>query len=813
MRERHVPRAKLRGLVDVTSEPLGAPVYSARIDGRGAPVVNRMPNGQFPPPFVDNNGDGLVDIDIYSRPLDADSQVIDMPTFAWQPTANESRDQLGRAIIETTIVYDYFDLRQSLLAFLMRDGRQLIQDGVHHDLFTAFDTLLGGRVNRSDADGVYTGFYVEEAPLLDLLYLMNEIRRYDHLVPLIRALEALIVQRPALFKQMFVDIAKVRDIFSDAPSLEDKNGMFEDIHPTLSRIVRAGGMRDLFRTATEAGSDRLWDAMVTMMGFTGMNFPFDMSLLETPADVDLLQFHSPTPWGSPDTDDTQRSWLQKAAYLIADTKGAPVNMILFDIIEIPEIQITDDMAELYITAIADKAVLDLTPDFLEDAAVALAPEFNDIYLQAEELNLYMNHDQTATGNPIGNQGIQVRKLYGPALLAMQTSGNLASLRPWVKRLVARGLTQDFINLFETLAHHYSEVESTVGGFRSEGTGFRRIEPWLVRVFRDTDFGDHFLSFEAWADSATFQVDGVTYNVADELDRFLGWMLDTDAGITRRNGDGTVPSDRGGVITRPSRLQIMVDAFDRIDQALDAEPAARAAWDNVDLLGMFMDLDANGQLKNKHAIEVMTKLVPILADEVAQALGEPDWNESLETFIPDLEDMMGSRGFTALVDMMREIKDTPRHRALIDELLNAQMAEIPPAEDQDMFGATLMVLATVGQIRLPIDAGTRILRFVGRLLDPAKRRVLNQMETLRDMRAYDPQRVTSDLAINMFEELEVGHTPIGAVMDAIEDSLRPNPSETGPYTAEDLKVVFQKMADWLRDDQKGMEQLYQVIRSR
>lgn len=27
------------------------------------------------------------------------------------------------------------------------------------------------------------------------------------------------------------------------------------------------------------------------------------------------------------------------------------------------------------------------------------------------------------------------------------------------------------------------------------------------------------------------------------------------------------------------------------------------------------------------------------------------------------------------------------------------------------------------------------------------------------------------------------------------------------------VVFQKMADWLRDDQKGMEQMYEVIRSR
>jgi len=63
----------------------------------------------------------------------------------------------------------------------------------------------------------------------------------------------------------------------------------------------------------------------------------------------------------------------------------------------------------------------------------------------------------------------------------------------------------------------------------------------------------------------------------------------------------------------------MDAFDRIDAALSADPAARAAWDNVDLLGMFMDLDGNGELENKHALEVMVKLMPILAYEAAQAL--------------------------------------------------------------------------------------------------------------------------------------------------------------------------------------------------
>lgn len=800
--------------VDITTEPIGPPVYSARIDGRGAPVVNRLPDNTFPPPFVDNNGDGLVDIDANARPLDANGQPIDMPTFAYQPTGNEARDQLGRAIVDQTLVYDYFDLRQSIVAFLMRDGRKLMADGVQYDLFTAFEPLLGGRVNRSDEDGPYAGFYVEDSPLLDLVFMVNELRRYDRLVPLIRAFEQLVAQREGLFRQVFKDVAQVRRIMEDAPSLAPGNAMMEDMHPVLARIAAAGGLRDLFRASRENGTAEMFDALVRMIRSTNMNLPFDMTLLAAPADVDELRFTEPTPWETPDTLDKHRSWLQKAAYLIADTKNAPCNMILFDILEVPEIQIASDMAHLYITSIAGEAVLDLTPDFLEEAAVELAPEFDDIFLQAEELNLYMNHDQQATGNPIGRQGIQIRKLYGPALLALQASGNLDALRPWVKRLVARGLTDDFVNLFDVLAHHYSEVPSTVNGFVSEGTGFRKLEPWLVRIFEETQFGDHFLTLAAWADEATFQVDGQTYNVADELDHFLVWMLDDQAHITKRDGTTTVPSRRGGDLENPSRMQLLLDAFDRMDTVLSANAEAKAAWDNVDLLGIFMDLDGNDEFVNQHALDVMVKLMPILADTAAQAVTEPDWDDSLETLVPDLQKLMGSRGFTALVDIMRKIKDTPDYRALVDELLAANMAEIPNAADQDLMGASLKVLATVGQIRLPIDVTTRLLRFVGKLLDPAKRRVINQMETMRDMRAYDgPDKVTSDLAINLFVEPEVGHTPIGSLVDGMKAGLRPVPLATTPFEASDLKAVFQKMADWLRDDEKGMEQLFQVIKTR
>ena len=86
--------------------------------------------------------------------------------------------------------------------------------------------LLGGRVNRSDEDGLYTGFYVEDAPLLDLVHMLNELRRYDRFVPLIRALEQLVLEREGRFRQIFMDAAKVRAIFHDPPSPAPGHAMF-----------------------------------------------------------------------------------------------------------------------------------------------------------------------------------------------------------------------------------------------------------------------------------------------------------------------------------------------------------------------------------------------------------------------------------------------------------------------------------------------------------------------------------------------------------------------------------------------------------
>ncbi|MCB9731081.1 MAG: hypothetical protein H6745_00450 [Deltaproteobacteria bacterium] len=802
--------------IEVTDEPIGPIALTARFDGRGAPVVRRLPTGDFPAPFVDGDGDGQVDVDDLGRPVDDLGVPIDLPTFAGRSTAGEERDAIGRPLVDNFIPYDYFNLRQTVVAYLMRDGRKLAADGVPYDLFTAFEALLGGRVQRDDLDGPYPGFYVEDAPLLDLLHVVNELRRYPRLVPLVRTLQHLVEAKPLLFRQLTLDFAKARKIFEGAPSLTPGNALFEDLHPALASLASHGLLRSMIAAARTPENQALFSALATQMRYTDMDFPSDMGTLTTSLHVDNLHFQGPTPWSQPDTTDAQRSWFQKACYLLWDTREAPVFLKLFDQQEIHDVQITNDMAKLYTNAIAGQAVIALGNSFLEDLAVQLVDEFDDLTPSAEQLNLFMNHDQVETGNPVCNQGEQVRDHYGKALLALQTSKGLASLRPWVKDIVAAGRQDDFVALLSTLAEHYSEVAGTTdGGFTSQGTGFRRIEPYFVRLVDETEFDRHFLELAAWADQESFTLDdGATTNVADELDRFLRWMLDMSAGVARRGGQTFIESKHGGIIEHPSRLQLLVDAFDRISAAMDADAEAKAAWDRVDLLGIFLDLDASGQaLENKHALDVLIALVPILADEAADAIDDPDWDASIATFDQDAEDFFVSRGFGAAVDAMAKIRDTPAHRAFVDELLQAMLAEEPPSADTDLFAANLQVLSLVAQMHVPSDAVTQLLRFLGVILDPQKRYVLNLMDTLKRMRALDPEAVMTSMAKNLFVEPEVGRTPYKIIRDAVKRTTRVEPGSTAPYTAADFGEIMGGLRDWMRDDQKGMERLYDVILSR
>ncbi len=801
----------------VLDEPTGPPALVAQLDVRGAPLVTRDAEGALPAPFADLDDDGAPDADPLGRLTGADGAPLDLPPVYGVPTAGETRDQLGRAFLDGQLVYTYFDARESLLAWALRDVRALLASGVHYDLFTAFEGLLGPRAERSDAAGTYSGFQVWGTPLLELLHATNELRRYPRLVPLLRALEHVATQREPLVRALVLDLAKARPIFADAPSLAPGHLLIEELHPLLEQLAEQGLLRALLAAATEPATHGLPDALAAMMRHTDLAWPSSLDALKTPTDVDALPLVGQVPWDQDDLAPERQSLFQKFLTLIDDTAWAPVALKLFDEIPLEDLLVTESMAHLYVTAIGGQAVLDMGNGLLNDAAVAMLDEFDDLHLTPRELNLFMNHDQKIVGNPVCLQGFQVRQHMGPMLFALQRTGMLDAVTPWVTRVVEAGQADLFVQLQLVLARHWGETARDENGFESAGTAGRRVEPTLVRLVDETDLLEHALELFAWAHAATLEVDGQVVNVGDELDALLRWLLATDVRITTTAGATKLPANDGQTLLQnPSRLQHLLWALDGLDRALAEHPDAQAAWDRADVAGHFLDLEDSPKgprLRNRHTLEVVLRLLPVLADLTVDAVTADDWTATLDDFLKDTNKALSGRGFAATFDLLARLRDDASLRARLDALVAAFLAEEPVAPSADLFGGLLEVASVMTQIRSDLNTADPLLRFVGRAVDPDERLLFRAAEGLLAVRAEDAGDVFGALVRNAMAEEVVGVTPYKALKEAIEAIARANPLQDGPLSAADLTLVLTRLSDWLTDGERGAERLYTIIGQR
>lgn len=793
---------------------VGPPVFAARIDGRGAWVVPEGWQGAGHPGLRDGDGDGLPDVDGRGRFVDAEGGLVGLEPLAGATNAGgANRDAFGRASLDGVGLFEYVDLRKSLLAFVLRDARKLVAKDAHFDLFTTVHALIGEREERQDADGTFMGFRVSQSPLLDVVHALNELRRYPRLAELTRAMEHIAVEREGLLRQLAKELARALEILEGAPELTGGMKLVEDFLPVLGRLAEHGGLRALMATAGAPEIRFLAPSLVTMMSRSELNLPVDMDVLQVPGDVDALTFRGSPDWSGPDRDDASRSWLQKATWLIADTDRAPAFLVFLDLVDVPEIAITDDMASLYMEAIAGRARLDLGDEFLENLTIMTAPEFDDLMLSAEELNLFMNHDQAVLGNPRGNRGVPIRESYGPALLALQASRSLEALRPWVTRVVDAGHTRDLVEVFVTLARHYGEESFTVPGLASEGTGFRRMEPSVIDVLTETGLVGRTLELAAWMHSAEFDHGGLRLNVADEVDAFVRWVLADDASLRTRTGLGALPSARGGQLDTFSRAMLIVKALESLDAALDEDPAARAAWERVDLLGTFVDLDARGEFVNPHFLDLVVAVIPVLADHLAEAVARPSWSSDVAAFVPDLTEFVGSRGFAALVDIVSAVRDQPAWRSVVDDVTAMALAEVPARADADVMAGLLRVASSLAHDTSPTDVIGPAARAMATFLAPERRSVMNLVDTLIAMRADDAEQVTDELVRNLLLEPEPGRIPLVGLLTAFEFGLRDRATGGTELSVDEWREVLAKLASWLRDEDRGAERLYRVILAR
>ncbi len=230
-----------------------------RRDYRGVARVSDS-GGTLPLSFVDQNGDGLADIDDLGRFVDADGLPIEAPWPFALPEGEEEvpwlyRDAEGRALDaqDGALVYDYVDLDKTMFAALARDSIQLFdpQKGTALDLLRGASALMSSEprqlVSRDYADGEslsYRGYDTSASPLLDMVYGYLQILgdpNTDDTLALTRNL--IVNHQPEIARLLdtIVDVSNIGDLYPNAEVPLD-SPVWDDLVPVLQQTAAVPGL-------------------------------------------------------------------------------------------------------------------------------------------------------------------------------------------------------------------------------------------------------------------------------------------------------------------------------------------------------------------------------------------------------------------------------------------------------------------------------------------------------------------------------------------------------------------------------------------
>ncbi len=267
----------------------GSPIYVVRRDRRGLAIVAPRA-GALPPPFVDNDGDGLADIDATGRFVTRNGKAAPAPFPVPGEPSGVPRDAAGRALAADGLpLFETIDARRTLAAWLLRALPSLLDidretPGALTLLFDALPPLLGGRAESTKAypapddsrgrePGVavaFNGFQADRAAAVDLAYAIGQIAADPSTDSALLLARDLAADHPALLARLVGTMSTLKSVYDRHPEAQipAKSTLWDELYDQAVEAAKVPGLlEDVLRALGDDDSVGLRVALPKYLRF------------------------------------------------------------------------------------------------------------------------------------------------------------------------------------------------------------------------------------------------------------------------------------------------------------------------------------------------------------------------------------------------------------------------------------------------------------------------------------------------------------------------------------------------------------------
>ena len=606
------------------------PQMAIKLDRRGWPKLKNAVSA----PFVDADGDGLADgNDVGFFTLSNGALVAPYESFGTLPDGM-SFGADGRLTYQGAPVFDTFDLQQTPIAYLLREGDALLADETLDELLRATKALLGTPQKYFDDDGVYEGFPRDSA-VVQLMAAVLTTLDHDSVGPNFEAAIQVLRNDKDIVARLIHDLETLVDIVDETPSnfsidndlidrllpevriLADKPGFLSDLLMAIDEPIVAKIAPCLAELATrkkefiKVAQDSAYEACFQTCAATYPIGTFERMECIRACPIDDILGTDKADHSNPESLEN-RSLMQRVTHLMWETSETPYQVAI-EQLQVGEVDLTsvakgfgtimsfDNLAEAYLlTFTGDLHLI----DHLSDTFISLSGLIGDDGSTVAELLSHLVQNMfnlTLSVNPKTSEvtrlfnraelitqgsnyrmelntancrsGYKCRQVNADTLFAIEAVGLVDALYPIVKVFNDHGMTKHLARIVSIVFEYYTTKDVTYLDISGDPLPLTPSDFRSLEpvLIRALEETNIVANVGDFGDALLNVQLADGTKLTDRFEKFVSYILTPDPKLKNIRGEASTTDRVGNVIAPLSPAYLYIDGMRELSDYLDEHP--------------------------------------------------------------------------------------------------------------------------------------------------------------------------------------------------------------------------------------------------